>query len=563
MPENKDFFELYGYEAPPEEAEEEIPAYEPPPGEEEEVPYVPPPVPDWPERPGRGFAAAIWDEIRGFFSAMFTSVWSGFIDVFKHCWKLVTTEAETKLSEGEDAAWDAIFKALEQVSVIDRQTIENLLAFRGLPFPINSILYVIALVSVLGTYLTDLGRILSVEAKHDLMAQVQGEIPDYRDLVRAAFIAPEKTTEVREAMKKHGFSDKWIDLLFLGAYATYPEDVIRTLWLRGELSDDEMFMRMRELGYTDTRIKEIIKSWEVLPSVGDLISMAVREAFSPEIAERFGQYEDFPPDFAYWAKKLGLSEEWAKRYWAAHWNLPSVQMGYEMLHRGIITEEELKMLMRAQDIMPFWRDKLIQLSYVPFTRVDVRRMYGLGVLTEEELIKAYKDLGYDDWHAQKLAEFTIRYERSDDRDLSKSEILTAYRERLITWDDARALLEDIGYSRDRAEYLLILEDYKVEKEIRDLIIKNIQDRYTNNLIDAYEARKRLGELNLPAQKIDALMERWNIEKFEDRKLPSKSDLDKMLKAKIIDEDTYRAEMYKLGYGVRYTDWYLQLAKKKK
>ncbi|GAI47954.1 unnamed protein product, partial [marine sediment metagenome] len=32
----------------------------------------------------------------------------------------------------------------------------------------------------------------------------------------------------------------------------------------------------------------------VIPPVADIITMAVREAFTPEIAERFGQYEDYP-----------------------------------------------------------------------------------------------------------------------------------------------------------------------------------------------------------------------------------------------------------------------------
>ncbi|GAI22279.1 unnamed protein product, partial [marine sediment metagenome] len=100
-----------------------------------------------------------------------------------------------------------------------------------------------------------------------------------------------------------------------------------------------------------------------IPPVADIITMAVREAFSPAIAERFGQYEDFPPDFERYASMKGLTPEWSKRYWAAHWSLPSPQQGFEMLHRGIINEDELRMLMRALDIMPFWRDKLMQMSY--------------------------------------------------------------------------------------------------------------------------------------------------------------------------------------------------------
>ena len=113
----------------------------------------------------------------------------------------------------------------------------------------------------------------------------------------------------------------------------------------------------------------------VIPPVSDIITMAVREVFTPEIAERFGQYEDFPEPLEDWAGKKGLSKEWAERYWAAHWSLPSATQGFSMLHRGVIDQTELNMLLRAQDVMPFWRDKLTQIAYRPLTRVDVRRMY--------------------------------------------------------------------------------------------------------------------------------------------------------------------------------------------
>jgi hypothetical protein len=122
-----------------------------------------------------------------------------------------------------------------------------------------------------------------------------------------------------------------------------------------------------------------------IPPVADIITMAVREAFTPEIAARFGQYQDLPPDFVQWVGKKGLSREWAERYWAAHWSLPSPQQGFEMLHRNIISKEELQLLLRALDIMPFWRDKLIQSAYEPLTRIDTRRMYQLGVLNEPQV----------------------------------------------------------------------------------------------------------------------------------------------------------------------------------
>lgn len=145
-----------------------------------------------------------------------------------------------------------------------------------------------------------------------------------------------------------------------------------------------------------------------IPPIADIITMAVREAFTPEIAQRFGQYEGLPSEFVAWAQKKGLSREWAERYWAAHWSLPSPQQGFEMLHRGVINRDELHLLLRALDIMPFWRERLIEISYNPLTRVDIRRMHLLGILTEPEVFQAYKDIGYNDLNAKRLTAFTVK-----------------------------------------------------------------------------------------------------------------------------------------------------------
>ena len=57
-------------------------------------------------------------------------------------------------------------------------------------------------------------------------------------------------------------------------------------------------------------------------------------------------------------------------------------------------------------------------------------------------------------------------------------------------------------------------------------------------------------------------DRWEIQRYIDRKLPSKNDLEKLLNYGIINPDTYRREMRKLGYSWEQTEWYLRLAKAK-
>ncbi|GAH81991.1 unnamed protein product, partial [marine sediment metagenome] len=138
-------------------------------------------------------------------------------------------------------------------------------------------------------------------------------------------------------------------------------------------------------------------------------------------------------------KMQGISEYWAQKYWYAHWDTPSITQGFEMLHRGFIDRKELDDLFRTVEIPPFWRDKLTAIAFNPFTRVDVRRMHKAGVLTDDELVTAYMDVGYNADKAAKMTEFTILYNGEGNTSLTRSQILNGFTEYIITREDTAEL----------------------------------------------------------------------------------------------------------------------------
>ncbi|GAI90052.1 unnamed protein product, partial [marine sediment metagenome] len=235
-----------------------------------------------------------------------------------------------------------------------------------------------------------------------------------------------------------------------------------------------------------------------IPPVADIITMAVREAFTPAIAEQFGQYEDFPADFAKYAAMKGLDEDWAKRYWAAHWSLPSPQQGFQMLHRGVINQDELDMLLRALDVMPFWRDKLTAIAYRPLTRVDVRRMYKQGVLTEAEVFESYLDQGYAEENAKRMAEFTVKQTLASLSKFTSGDIVKAFAGRMLTAGDAKSLLRSIGIRDEDAQYIVSTAEYKRQWAFTDQQIAGIRNLYKKRVYDADQTRDKLGRLNLPS-----------------------------------------------------------------
>src|SRR6266571_89003 len=193
------------------------------------------------------------------------------------------------------------------------------------------------------------------------------------------------------------------------------EETVRSIYLRGLVTEAQHDALMRLHGYTDDVINHRKSIYYLIPGPQDLIHMAIRNVFSPEIVERFQLFGDFPPAFEKAAAQQGISRDWAIKYWGAHWIVPSNQEGFDMFHRttdksedqhadtftlsdgtrvqNIIGRSTLQLLLREKDTAPYYRQKITDIAYNPLTRIDVRRMHRVGSLTHAGVERAYLDLG--------------------------------------------------------------------------------------------------------------------------------------------------------------------------
>jgi hypothetical protein len=265
------------------------------------------------------------------------------------------------------------------------------------------------------------------------------------------------------------------------------------------------------------------------------------------VLQLFGQMEDLPQIFLQEAAKVGLSPEQATNYWAAHWQLPSTMQGFEMLHRRIIDEETLRVLLRALDVMPYWRDKLIQLSYNPLTRVDVRRMYGLGVLDKDGVYNSYLDGGYSPENAKLMTDFTVKYESDETTGISRAAIMDAYNKDIVTYDEMAEWFDAFGYTDvikkfwlDTAEYNKALAE--IESSSTELI-----NQYRRGIKTAEQVRTELQTQNLPSAYVNATVSKMVSEESKKVVLPTRSDIDNWLSLDIIDEKQYADYLKKRGY----------------
>lgn len=313
---------------------------------------------------------------------------------------------------------------------------------------------------------------------------------------------PANKPKAKAILEWNGLTDEDIEYLFKMTERPLSEEDLQTLYYRGEIEKGDLIRRLWKIGITEDTIDQRFELWKIIPPIQDIIRMAVRDVFTPSAITEFGLEEDLPPDYVEWATKAGLSEYWSKKYWASHWTLPSSNQGFEMFQRGIINQNQLETLLKALDIIPAWREKLIQLNYATITRVDVRRMHDMGFLTDEQVTRRYQDIGYSPQDALLMTEWTKAYndkggedETERTRQLTISMITRGYKAGLLTETEAIFRLGELGYNEQNAQYILQLEILgsnldAIPDKLKDNIrrLENVISKgYVNGLLSSNEA----------------------------------------------------------------------------
>lgn len=285
-------------------------------------------------------------------------------------------------------------------------------------------------------------------------------VPDLIDAWRRDLLS---RTSMLDGIRRQGYSTADAGVLAAMRRAVAPPDRLIEWWLLGTLPDGELESELRAAGVDAGDIERYRSAATPPPPIGDLISFAVREVFNPVLREQLDLDSEYPDRLTELGRKRGLSEEWARDYWAAHWELPGIGQGMEMFHRRELDAEGLDGLLRARDVAPVWRDKLTAIAYHPLSRVDLRRMYAMGEMTEAELTDGYLDLGYSPVNAGRLSRFAVIERRKQRAEfegeytgLTPSQLREAVHDGLLDRPEVRRELEARGYSPRAADIFLAL-----------------------------------------------------------------------------------------------------------
>jgi len=212
-------------------------------------------------------------------------------------------------------------------------------------------------------------------------------------------------------------------------------------------------------------------------------------------------------------------------------------------------------LLRVSDYPTYWQDKIEAVSYSPYTRVDVRRMFEMGVLGETELLEAYLDAGYNEERATKLTEWTIKEYGHGQESKMINAVLAALQYGTITESEARANLQALDVPDFQIDSDLALAQFKKEDRYEREVHKNIKVDFVGGMIDESTAIARLAATNPPSGFIKDQVELWKVLRARKVKKLTFNQVKTFWVSGIIDECDVDREMAKIGYGKEYAEWF--------
>lgn len=315
-------------------------------------------------------------------------------------------------------------------------------------------------------------------------------IQEVIELIHRGILTTEKATPI---LKKHGLSDENIYLL-LQSVDKFPDinTLTQMVW-RGKLSTASFNELIGKLGLISGSEDYYSELLNVIPGPSDLTRIADKRVWSQQTASKYGQYSEVPQEYHDFMAKWGYDKQFVDWLWAAHWQLPSPNEVFEMQHRGLLQPGDIETYLGLTDWLPYFRDKLLDITYNVLTRVDVRRLYKQGILTDTELHKQHLKMGYTEEDASRLDAYVRQTNLPEDETeytalekRTRSAVEKGYSTGRIDRTEALQMLKQLGVSDALANQSLALLDFELSINNVEPTQKSLQQNAINVIRAAYK-----------------------------------------------------------------------------
>jgi hypothetical protein len=372
-----------------------------------------------------------------------------------------------------------------------------------------------------------------------------------------------------------------------------PEQMLE-LWRRGVVDEPTVDQAIRESALKNKYIDAFKALRFVLPSPSDLIRFLVRDAFDDTVAADLQTDTDFDkkfdPDLFF---KVGVDPDDARRFWRAHWQLPSPTQLFEMHHRTsnapsyqsepiglpsgatvhrLISAEFLQRTLQINDLLPPFLDKYTAISFNPVTRIDARRLYLADVFSDDDLYRAFLDEGY----APELAGRMLQWQQQAKAKAQKDEALkhaapiiahlrSMYANGSLDSADATGQLVELGADPDIVAMWLRADDLDRERRRASAIRDDLHRLYVAEFLTEDDVDSRLGSEGFTGAERARLLDDWRLDlqlkaESDDQKRArelTKSHVLDAYKDRRISRDEAESMLLGMGYHQDQSDFWLQ------
>ena len=274
---------------------------------------------------------------------------------------------------------------------------------------------------------------------------------------------------------------------------------ITALYRRDKVTYEKLWEDLKHQGWTPDRIEAIKELVKVIPPLSDMVRFADFSAFDPVVIEKWREFYDAPGWIREPMKLVGIEGDWADKYWFSHWRQPGrFELG-EMHRRELIDDDTVKMAYLTMGYSEFWQDSLLKLVKEPWTRVDVRRMWDMRTISEDELRKAYHMLGYYDEQLEGMILWTKVY-------VAFPDLIARYKNGWITEETVKSELAALGMSPERLEEMWQTKFKTAQPERvaaeKSATATEIMKAVKKELITRSEGVERLGRIGYSAEEAE-------------------------------------------------------------
>ncbi|KKL15749.1 hypothetical protein LCGC14_2502470, partial [marine sediment metagenome] len=182
--------------------------------------------------------------------------------------------------------------------------------------------------------------------------------------------------------------------------------------------------------------------------------------------------------------------------------------------RSVLTENETRAALlnagleqaEVAELMEVWNIKKDARLFTP-SMDDLKRWFNSGFMTEEMFKAELAAEGVPDRYVTYYVRDTIpETEAAKIRELTKSDVLATFRLGLISETDTRARLTALGYVEADITLLIAKNTPTLAPDkVRELSKADVLKAFKTGLIDGPEARARLAALGYGEDEIDILM----------------------------------------------------------